>query len=88
MSEQRCENCRFWKRLPKDEEEPGLGDCKRHAPRPIIALSGLRMDECLSEIYWPETREEDWCGEWQAITTQSDPPDKRRDDDNVLFVDQ
>jgi hypothetical protein len=52
--------------MPKNEREPScatciywqkrgpLGDCRRRAPGDID--------------YWPETTEDDWCGDW---TTRS-----------------
>lgn len=55
MTDQRCENCRFW-----DTENDG--ECRRYPPIITVntkAFSGLSAD-------FPETNSDDWCGEWQG----------------------
>jgi hypothetical protein len=41
-------------------------ECRRHAP--VVMTTGI-----LPETVWPETDEEDWCGEWEA-REEGEPP--------------
>lgn len=58
IMEDTCESCRFWV-----GGEPGLGLCRRYAPRPNPEST---------EIYWPTTAEYEWCGEYSAKAQQPD----------------
>jgi hypothetical protein len=49
-----CEACRHWDRLYPDAQ---IGRCRRHAPQPGRPGTG-----------WPETDNDDWCGEWETST--------------------
>ena len=49
---QECKDCRFWDRPAGAPTAKGL--CRRYAPRPG------------SRVPWPETDQNDWCGEWQT----------------------
>lgn len=49
----RCEDCRFWERYLDDDP---CGVCRIR--RPLIDDDG--------DTIWPETHENDWCGEFQA----------------------
>lgn len=51
-----CATCRFWKQW-KDLESGGK--CQARPPMVIAAAY-------LVETRWPETRHDDWCGEYQA----------------------
>ena len=55
MSEARCDNCRFWL---KSEKIPGTGECRRHTPR--------GLEDYMPMAYWPVTKQDDWCGEFEA----------------------
>lgn len=55
MSEQRCENCRFFGELEPDEDG---SDCLRYAPREF------RKDGSQTAL-WPFVFRTEWCGEWQ-----------------------
>jgi hypothetical protein len=69
MSEERCENCRFW--LPNksnDIERINMGICRRYPPtvrfldyipKPLFVL--------------PETDPRCWCGEWRAAARPGQP---------------
>jgi hypothetical protein len=49
QAERQCGGCRFWKQ--RDYE----GECRRYAPAPSSE----------HPVEWPDTRSEDWCGEWE-----------------------
>lgn len=49
----KCENCRFWKRYFAEDSD---GICRIR--RPLIDDRGNTI--------WPETREDDWCGEFES----------------------
>lgn len=62
----KCKDCKFWLDLQQDDR---YGVCHRHAPspqvklknRPINGITGLTD----ATTYWPETLENEWCGEFQ-----------------------
>ena len=56
-----CENCKFWQ---QDNEISYMGLCRRHAPHPP-ATHPVESPGSMDAI-WPRTKNEDWCGEWQA----------------------
>ena len=71
MTDERCENCRFWKRGYRthtqtgqiwrthidfgDKGELATGDCRAHSP------VFFKQDNS----NWPLSHETDWCGEYQ-----------------------
>ncbi len=68
MSEPTCFDCRFWRN--KDEHE--YGECRRHAPQPVIGKQAEEWSNMAPgpEDYdrtpwWPMTHWEEWCGEHQ-----------------------
>lgn len=70
----RCENCHFWDKEGRtDDPEITIGTCHRNAPVPILWRTPLREagDSCRYDVFWPQTVNEDWCGEFQP---RSDPP--------------
>lgn len=50
-----CRECRFWQQFSAVQER---GKCRRYAPRPTIPTHDAQS--------WPETRREDFCGEFAA----------------------
>ena len=50
-----CGSCRWW---AKSDLVPGRGWCHRHPP--TVRQAGLGF-------MFPETGEEDWCGEWRVV---------------------
>lgn len=54
-----CETCRFWRAEPGNS----VGSCQRYAPAPTLASK----TESLT-IIWPETHENECCGEYQPAT--------------------
>lgn len=76
MNHARCQDCQFW--VPhKREERKGEGECHRHAPQ-IVSTTysstagdyGAYREEVNSSIesQWPDTKSEDWCGDFQRDT--------------------
>jgi len=60
----RCVACKFWER---DPQRPERGKCRRHAPSfhpdpNMYNFSGRDNHEGM----WPETDENEWCGEFQS----------------------
>lgn len=54
-----CENCIYWTRLAADIGEPAyVGTCRRYAPRPH-----MKTIRSKPEPEWPQTVDDDWCGE-------------------------
>jgi hypothetical protein len=67
---QRCETCFFWER---DYDGAVAGACRR---RPPVVVIITKDDGDHDVTAWPDTREKDWCGEWQyagAHTTTLKP---------------
>lgn len=62
----RCETCKFW-RLFRAED---IGECRRHAPAPIRGIRDAY------DVYWPETRDEDWCGEHEPASREAGTSDR------------
>lgn len=57
-----CRTCRFWAaKFPNDWHSW----CRRRAP--FARLVVTTPDSCGGEVKpaWPQTRESDWCGEWE-----------------------
>jgi hypothetical protein len=61
----RCETCRFWRRVTftysddKLAPEPqAFGRCYRYAPRP---------HKSSDDFAWPKTGEDDFCGEYEFV---------------------
>lgn len=65
MTERRCDSCLHW--LPDPEAFPGEpgGQCRRHAPRPVLLALVREGAEVDDVVLWPVTAGDDWCGEWQ-----------------------
>lgn len=59
----RCDTCRFWSR---DEGDGCFGECRRHAPRPWKSETCDDFDDGPTVAFWPETANDDWCGEHEA----------------------
>lgn len=76
-SDERCENCRFWKRHDDDT----TGDCRRAPPVVTLRENTAAIDEIdpPGDVYywsrWPATCNDDWCGEYQPKppATTEDP---------------
>jgi len=52
-----CQECQWWLRRPDSYTN---GECHRRAPLPMVSDTPLGQ-----KIYWPETRELDWCGDFK-----------------------
>lgn len=55
-----CAACWFWQRLNGREDDPTMGDCRRMPPQ-VLVVEGVGMASV-----FPNTRETDWCGEFQV----------------------
>lgn len=67
----RCRSCQFWKMGSSSE----VGECRRLPPQIVSrtsdysrSLGGGDYSEGIStsvDSEWPDTKAEDWCGEWR-----------------------
>ena len=63
MSDVYCEDCAYWKKIPRNDD--GFGWCRRYAPRPITYIL---TDENVHEAYdvqWPMVDSWGFCGEYK-----------------------
>jgi hypothetical protein len=61
MMEPRCRNCAYW--APRGTD---AGECRRHAPLPVLALHApFATLEAFEGVGWPRTHSADWCGEFR-----------------------
>ena len=74
----KCCDCRYWNQVREDE--PSVGECRRHAPRPmtespVLLVDPARPDEAhimdflpadSGRRFWPFVWAKDWCGEGEA----------------------
>lgn len=58
MPESRCDLCEWWQKVTADE-----GNCRRRHP---IVLINRDIEQYVTR--WPETGEDQWCGEFKAKT--------------------
>ncbi len=56
-----CKTCLWWIRMNASE-----GECHRHAPVPIVGMREAEEPDNFG-AYWPETGEDDFCGEWNPL---------------------
>lgn len=61
MKETNCEDCKFWQ---VENNLTSTGSCHRYAPRPAVSHP-IAGPESMDAV-WPRTKNEEWCGEWQA----------------------
>lgn len=55
----KCKDCKYWQDLPEE------GQCRRYAPKTIIAGCGVgEIPEYSND--WATTGEDDWCGEFES----------------------
>ncbi len=67
---EKCLNCQFYDRRnarPTDGRAAMWGQCRRHSAH----LNPLSAKSYLVEGVWPLVRDDDWCGEWRALTRVS-----------------
>ena len=69
---EKCVNCQYYDRRharPTDGKAPMWGQCRRHSP----ALNPVTAKAYVVEGVWPLVRDDDWCGEWKALTRTIEP---------------
>lgn len=68
---QKCGNCLFWQEVGGHLDGPGIGNCRRFPPQfhPTVLNSGDLYGES------PQTRLENWCGEWSMLPLPEDDDD-------------
>ena len=65
----RCDGCDHWaggmpiRVIGRDEIIGHMGDCRRRAP--VVTVN--RFD--VAQTKWPQTRDEERCGDWEAATS-------------------
>ena len=60
MTQQKCENCRFFHENLSNSERPYEGDCLRYPPQ-------LSNNEYGLNFYFPTVNRSSHCGEWRPI---------------------
>lgn len=67
---EQCDGCKFWLSgagLMAGEEGDRYGVCARHAPAPrLMSTPTASSGDDAWMAMWPETENEEWCGEWKA----------------------
>ena len=62
----RCDTCKYWERHHAQfSSVVDKGTCRRHAPRAALILD---TEASVLDATWPETHDDEWCGEWEAAT--------------------
>ncbi len=70
-----CKDCRFWK---PTEEDPEIGECRRTAPKVVskpawgVILFGFGFISGSITTRWPETLNEDGCGQYQGPAPENE----------------
>ncbi len=67
-----CAGCRY---CADGADGEGQGECRRHAPRPLMSgqlspASGLLYDAPERDVYvtqWPSVHYAEWCGEFEPL---------------------
>lgn len=80
MAERRCETCEFWGRFsvhsPAAEGLANWGECRRRAPTVMSpSMVALKHDDGTEERLFsafPQTAEDDWCGEHERKMTEAE----------------
>ncbi len=54
-----CEGCAFWKQVAGN-----VGQCRRRSPQPAMASLVPDNGPGTWRASWPDTLEDDWCGEF------------------------
>jgi len=71
----KCEDCKFWDDTPGDLEN-NIGWCRIKSPVITWAFCAIQDTQFTADMIenmwetkaiWPETENDDWCGEFQAI---------------------
>lgn len=67
----KCEHCKFWSHalssMSTVKYQPGVGECRRHAPRGPVALAWMEGVEIRNQAImsaFPPMASDDWCGEF------------------------
>jgi hypothetical protein len=77
MERPTCKTCPYWKTDEDDVHRTGI--CRRKAPRARILTDGDDRGYVTFPI-WPETLDNEWCGEhslfpaWIEVQRKTDPP--------------
>jgi hypothetical protein len=72
---EKCVTCQFYDRRssrPSDGRTTMWGQCRRHSPH----LNPTTAKSYLVEGVWPLIRDDDWCGEWKALTRPAVAPSR------------
>lgn len=61
MSDERCENCKFFEEIWDKGLELASGNCRFKPPIPVYVA---KKEDDVS--LWPHVYNYEWCGEWKA----------------------
>ena len=82
---ERCIGCHYYDRgkiRTSDQGSLRWGQCRRTAP----ALSPINVKASMIEGVWPTVRDDDWCGEWKALTRQPRRSDRTSEGTAIAAV--
>lgn len=66
----KCADCKFWSAKKGDPWADGVGECRRHAPLPVL-LADEGDHSHSAFVAWPLTLDEQFCGEFVAAKSPS-----------------
>jgi hypothetical protein len=55
-----CKACDFW-----DSWDTGYGQCRFNVPNPVLMHKDKAKNPDDREVWWPLTKEKDWCGHFK-----------------------
>ena len=61
----KCKNCKWWHELCKNLPKEYFGQCRKYAPRKIVAGCGVGENPEYDNS-WAVIDADEWCGEFEA----------------------
>ena len=75
-----CKFCRYYSpdlsTISAVKFLPGVGECRRHAPRGPVVLAWMEGDDVKNQAVFsafPPVPHDDWCGDWRSPTATRGP---------------
>lgn len=59
----KCVDCKFWKAKEGGALDDGVGECRRYAAKPLVALDDAELPRS-PFVAWPLTLDDQFCGEF------------------------
>lgn len=68
MTNETCSTCRFWQRDSMGVDKAVIGECRRRSPALVVITERGNQ---ITATRFPETIDDEWCGEWEGKGVQS-----------------